>query len=94
MYAKVLDQASAQHLKPSLQAHVSPDVKVRTDLWNGYKPLKADYPFLEQQESGKKGDNFPEMHRVIMMFKAWLGGMAHSVDHLQDYINENTYRLN
>jgi len=48
MYAKVIDQASAQQLKPFFQAHISPETKVRTDLWKGYKPLKADYPFLEQ----------------------------------------------
>ena len=94
MYARVIDQASAQQLKPFFEAHISPEARIRTDLWNGYKPLKADYPFLEQQESGKKGENFPEMHRVIMMFKAWLRGMHHSVDHLQDYINEYTYRFN
>ena len=39
-------------------------------------------------KSGKKGENFPELHRVIMNFKGWLRGMHHHVGDLQDYINE------
>ena len=34
-------------------------------------------------KSGKKGENFPEMHRVIMNFKSWLRGMHHHVVDLQ-----------
>ena len=94
MYAKVIERASADHLRPFFQAHISPEARVKTDLWKGYTPLRDEFPQLEQQESGKKGENFPDMHRVIMMFKAWLRGMHHSVDHLQDYINEYTYRFN
>jgi hypothetical protein len=45
-------------------------------------------------KSGKKGENFPELHRVIMNFKGWLRGMHHHVGDLQDYINEYMYRFN
>jgi hypothetical protein len=45
-------------------------------------------------KSGKKGANFPELHRVIMIFKSWLRGLHHHVDALQEYINEYTYRFN
>ena len=41
-----------------------------------------------------KGENFKQMHRVIMMFKSWLRGTHHSVMYLQPYINEYTYRFN
>ena len=49
---------------------------------------------MKHIKSGKKGENFPEMHRVIMNFKGWLRGMHHYVGDLQDYINEYTYRFN
>ncbi len=42
----------------------------------------------------KKGKNFPELHRIIMMFKAWLRGIHHSVDNLQAYIDQYCYRFN
>ena len=49
---------------------------------------------MTKEESGKKGEKYPQMHRVIMMFKAWLRGIHHSVRHLQAYIDEYTYRYN
>ena len=47
-------------------------VKIKTDKWCGYNPLKKDFENLIQLDSGEKGGNFPEIHRVIMMFKSWL----------------------
>jgi hypothetical protein len=49
---------------------------------------------LKQEKSAPKGKNFGDMHRVIMMFKAWLKGMHHSVVNLQDYLDEYSYRFN
>jgi len=56
--------------------------------------MEKEFPNLEREKSGKKGENFKPMHRVIMMFKAWLRGTHHSVINLQPYINEYTYRFN
>lgn len=47
-----------------------------------------------KKKLGKKGENFPELHRVVMNFKSWLRGVYHQVIHLQAYINEYTYRFN
>jgi transposase-like protein len=94
MYAKVIKNASNKELGPFFKNHISPRAKVKTDGWSGYSPLKGDYPYLEQALSGKKGDNFTDMHRCIMMFKGWLRGMHHSVEYLQDYLDEYTYRFN
>ena len=55
---------------------------------------KRDLSNLKQIPSGKKGENFPDMHRSIMLFKAWLRGTHHAVDHLQAYLDEYTYRFN
>ena len=45
--------------------------------------FKCERCHLVQIDSGKKGKNFPDLHRTIMMFKAWLRGIHHSVDNLQ-----------
>jgi transposase-like protein len=93
-YGKVIEQSSAIELGDFMKANIEPDAMVKTDEWTGYKPLKKDFINLMQIPSGKKGENFPELHRVIMGFKGWLRGMHHHANHLQAYINEYTYRFN
>ncbi len=94
MYGKVITDGSSDSLKQLFEAHVCPKSLIRTDGWTGYKPLKKAFPFLVQENSGTKGENFPEMHRAIMMFKAWLRGIHHSVRNLQAYIDQYVYRFN
>ena len=94
MYAKVLENAGSKQLRPFFEENVSRDAQIRTDGWRGYGPLKKDWTKLEQEESGKKGGNFKQMHRVIMGLKGWLRGIHHSVNHLQAYLNEYSYRFN
>lgn len=94
IYAKVIKNSSHKQFKPFFEQHIHKKAKIRTDLWNGYLPLKKQYPNLEGQASGKKGENFKLMHRAIMMFKAWLRGTHHSVRNLQAYIDQYTYRFN
>ena len=94
VYAQVIPNASHTELKVFFQNHISPSAEITTDKWKGYAPLKENYPLLEQIESGEKGNNFGDMHRVIMMIKAWLRGVHHSVVHLQEYLDAYTYRYN
>ena len=94
MYARVIKDGSNESLKPFFNDHIDPKAKIKTDEWKGYNPFNKDFPNLEQIPSGKKGGNFPDMHRVIMMFKAWLRGTHHSVVHLQGYLDEYCYRFN
>ena len=77
-----------------MKQHISLEAKITTDSWTGYKPLKKEFENLKQIYSGKKGENFPEMHRVIMLLKSWLRGIYHHVHDLQDYLNEYCYRFN
>jgi len=93
-YGKVIEKSSAIELGDFMKANIAPDAMVKTDEWTGYKPLKKDFINLIQIPSGKKGENFSELHRVIMGFKGWLRGMHHHANHLQAYINEYTYRFN
>ena len=94
MYARVIDKANKVNLKSFMETHISPEAEVRTDKWKGYNGLESIFPKLKQEKSEKKGKNFEQMHRCIMMFKAWLRGTHHSVKNLQAYIDEYTYRFN
>lgn len=94
MYARVIDRASEKEFTPFFEDHIDQNAKIRTDGWRSYTSLKSKYPNLKQELSGKKGDNFSDIHRCIMMFKSWLRGMHHSVRYLQDYLDEYTYRFN
>lgn len=94
LYAKVIKKADAKSLGVFMQAHIDSKAEITTDNWNGYTPLVKKFENLTQISSGDKGGNFPEMHRVIMMLKAWLRGIHHSVNDLQEYLNEYCYRFN
>lgn len=94
MYGKVIDTASKKNLKQFMAEYIAADAQVRTDGWSGYQGLEAQWPHLVREKSEKKGKNFPQLHRSIMLFKAWLRGVHHSVRYLQSYINEYTYRFN
>ena len=83
VYGRVINQSSAKQLGSFMEDTIELDTEIKTDKWSGYKPLKKKFPNLYQVDSGKKGDNFPDLHRVIMGFKGWLRGMHHQVDGLQ-----------
>ena len=94
-YAKVIQDYSAESLKPIFDTHINNDAEVLADGWSGYKPLKEDYPNLKQTLSDK-GKNFKMLHIQIRNFKNWLRGV-HSYcnkEYLQKYINEYFFRFN
>ncbi|MDD2200424.1 MAG: IS1595 family transposase [Bacteroidales bacterium] len=94
VYGKVINKSSAKELGEFMKDVIEIDTNVKTDKWLGYTPLKKDFIHLNQVKSGKKGENFPDLHRIIMGFKAWLRGMHHNVNYLQRYIDEYCYRFN
>ena len=47
-YGKAIENASAKEFYPFFSLHISKSAKIVTYEWNGYKPLKKDYPYLEQ----------------------------------------------
>lgn len=94
LYGKVIKHSSAIELGDFMNATIAPSAQIKTDKWTGYKPLKKDFVNLVQVPSGKKGENFPDLHRTIMMFKGWLRGIHHNVNYLQAYIDEYCYRFN
>lgn len=94
LYGQVIQHASARELGGFMRQAIASTAEVKTDEWNGYTPMRAEFKGLKQVPSGRKGENFPDMHRAIMGFKSWLRGIHHHVEHLQPYIDEYTYRFN
>lgn len=94
LYGKVINHSSSKELGEFMGSTVEKNTEIKTDKWRGYQPLKNDFPNLRQVGSGKKGKNFPDLHRTIMNFKGWLRGIHHHVDYLQEYIDEYCYRFN
>jgi len=94
LYGRVLKNASSKELGGFMRDTIDKNASIKTDEWTGYKPLTATFPNLKQIPSGKKGGNFPDLHRAIMGFKGWLRGIHHQTRHLQAYVDEYTYRFN
>jgi len=94
LYAREIPNADAVSLGGFMKGHIATGAKVTTDQWTGYGPLAKTFENLVRIPSGKKGNNFPELHRVVMNLKGWLRGMHHHVGYLQDYLDEYCYRFN
>lgn len=95
VYRKVIARSSAKELGTFMKATIDADTQIKTDKWTGYKPLKNDSAHLPQELSGKKRENFQNLHRVIMGFKGWLkGDIPPNRSHLQAYIDEYSYPFN
>lgn len=94
-YAEVIQDFSAKSFSPFFEKHISKTAIVKTDEWTGYKPLKKNYPNLEQIPSAS-GKGFPDVHIHIMNLKSWLRGIHHhcSKEYLQGYLDEYHYRFN
>lgn len=94
-YAQLIEEASSDEFKPFFHSYINKDAKIYSDEWLGYKPLKKDYPGLEQIPSDD-GQNFKELHTHIMNIKSWLRGIHHkcSKEQLQGYLDEFHYRFN
>jgi transposase-like protein len=93
-YGQVIKSATSKNLGNFMRTTIKAETNVKTDKWLGYRPLKNNFENLRQLSAGDKGGNFPEIHRTIMMFKAWLRGTHHRVKDLQAYIDEYSYRFN
>jgi transposase-like protein len=95
-------QRIADLTKDTLHAFISKSIKpgsmVRTDGLNAYMGLN-DYQHDRQiQRDQAPGEHLlPHVHRVLSLFKRWVLGThqgAIAQDHLDDYLNEFTFRFN
>lgn len=92
-FAKSIRHAGTKELRPFFRQCVHRSAEVRTDKWRGYRPLKREFQNLKQEKSEPER-NFRLFHRQVMMLKAWLRGIHHSVRQLQPYLDEFVYRFN
>jgi len=76
---------------------VEPGSTVRTDGLNAYRELQG-YVHDRQVQRHAQGEHLlPRAHRVFSLLKRWLLGThqgAIGYDHLDDYLNEFTFRFN
>jgi transposase-like protein len=94
VYARTIENASADQLKVLFDKHISPSASVLTDKWKGYSPLTKIFNITQQKSEPDK--NFKAMHRCVQQLKSWIRGIHHSVHpaYLQAYLNEFCYRIN
>jgi len=81
-----------------IAASVEPGSTVRTDGFKSYLGLDG-YVHQRQVQTEQSEDEhvLPRVHRVIGLLKRWLMGThqgAVSAEHLDDYLNEFTFRFN
>ena len=93
IYARRIKDYSRKSILPFMKDHISRNAKVKTDKWSAYKSIESDFP-LHVSELSDNGENFKQLHRCIMMLKAWIRGTHHSVKDLQPYLDEYCYRYN
>jgi len=92
--------ASAESLEPFVRETIASDSIVCTDGWKGSNGLSKGYK--HQQIILSSSDDpahvaMPGVHRIASLLKRWLLGThqgAFSVDHLQSYLEEFTFRFN
>lgn len=94
VYVKSIDDYSAKSLTPIFEEHISTSAKIVTDKWRGYSPLKKVYNI--EQRFSKNGQNFKELHIIIMQLKTWLRAIPTHVSkwHIQAYFDEFCFRIN
>ncbi len=91
---------SGDALKPAVLDSVDPGSTVVTDGWSGYSflPSEGYRRSIEAKNDGELAEVvLPKCHLVISLLKRWiLGTLQGSIgaDHLQDYLNEFTFRFN
>jgi len=95
-----IPDASSENLVPFVREVVAPGSIVCTDGWNGYCGLSQEYDHRQTilaSSSDPAHVAMPGVHQVASLLKRWLLGThqgAFSVEHLQSYLEEFTFRFN
>jgi transposase-like protein len=94
-------EASQRELLGFVHRVVTPGSIVRTDGWNVYRRLAQEGYHHDPVSIAGTGDlahvAMPGVHRVSSLLKRWLAGTLHyavSLDHLDYYLDEFTFRFN
>jgi transposase-like protein len=94
VYAMTIPDYSSKSLLPIFEKHIARNAAVRTDEWQGYKPIAKTYSI--EQEPSMNGANFKQMHHVIHQIKTWLRTTFSWVHqgHMNRYLDEYCFRIN
>lgn len=94
VYALRIEDYSSDSLQTIFDQHISKEATIRTDEWQGYKPLKKEYTI--EQVPSMKGSNFKQMHHIIHQIKTWLRTTFSWVHqwHINRYLDEYCFRIN
>lgn len=94
VYALRIEDYSSQSLQTIFDKHISKEATIRTDEWQGYKPLTKEYAI--EQVPSMKGSNFKQMHHIIHQIKTWLRTTFSWVHqwHINRYLDEYCFRIN
>ena len=90
----------SETLKSATLECVAPGSTVVTDGWSGYGFLKTSgyNRVIEVKDDGELAEVvLPKCHLVVSLLKRWILGTLQGslgVDHMQDYLNEFTFRFN
>lgn len=100
---RVIDNATTETLCGFVSDTVALGTTVYTDGWRAYNRLGQNgYDHQPCNQSAARalgedpGEILPHVHRVISNLKSWLQGTHRGVgaEHLQDYLDEYTFRFN
>ncbi len=93
--------ASGESLVPFVCDTVSPGSVVQTDGWSGYSQVQDNgymhQPIVLSSISDPAHVSMPGVHRLASLLKRWILGTHQgsvSVEHLQSYLEEFTFRFN
>jgi len=93
--------ASGVHLLPFVRDVIEPGSRICTDGWRGYNAVGECGYLHERTVLSATEDHahvsMPGVHRVASLFKRWILGTHQgsvSVEHLQSYLEEFTFRFN
>lgn len=93
-YALKINDFSAKSLRGIFDSHISPEAKVTTDQWKGYRPIAKDFDIT--QIPSNNGLNFKALHTMIHQVKSWIRTTYSWVsdENAHRYLNEFCYRIN
>lgn len=85
----------AQAIQPILEQNTTQDSQIKSDKFHTYKHIQKQMKNLTTVYSNQ-GENFKELHNVIMNIKSWIRGIHHKVSkfHFQRYLDEFVFRFN
>lgn len=94
MYSMKIKNYSAKELSKMFDSHISPEAKVTTDLWKGYRPIMKEYNITQIESNG--GLNFIALHTMIHQVKSWIRTIYSWVSdfNINRYLDEFSYRIN